>query len=275
MKYKILVIDDEAGIRKNLQEILDDEGYATFSAENGKNAFMLLEQEKPDLVLLDVKLGEENGIEILKKIKKLNPQIEVIMISGHGTIEIAVEATKAGAYDFLEKPLSLERVRLVVKRALQKRRLEEKISELRMRTEEKYILVGESTAVRKIREAILKVASLDSTVLICGESGTGKEIVARKIHFESQRRDGHFVEVNCAAIPSELIESELFGYEKGAFTGAVSSKAGKFEQAEGGTIFLDEIGDMSLATQAKLLRVIEMRKVTRLGGEKTIPLDVI
>lgn len=274
MKGKILIVDDEKGILDTLSGILEDEGYDVFLIEDAETALEILEKEEIDLIFLDVWLPKMSGIEAIKIIKEKDSDIPIIMISGHGNVEIAVEAIKLGAYDFLEKPLSMERVILTTERALQFKKLERENIKLRSSIDKKYELVGSSSAMKKIKSQIELIAKGDSRVLIIGESGTGKEIVARAIHSLSNRASAPFVEVNCAAIPQELIESELFGHEKGAFTGAIERKIGKFELANGGTLFLDEIGDMSLLTQAKLLRVIETQKFQRVGGTKDITVNV-
>ena len=274
MKGKILIVDDEKGILDTLAGILEDEGYDIFLSEDAETALEILEKEEVDLIFLDVWLPRMSGIDAIKKIKEKDSDIPIIMISGHGNVEIAVEAIKLGAYDFLEKPLSMERVILTTERALQFKNLERENIKLRSSIDKKYELVGNSSAMKKIKSQIELIAKGDSRVLIIGESGTGKELVARAIHSMSNRFRAPFVEVNCAAIPQELIESELFGHEKGAFTGAIERKIGKFELANGGTLFLDEIGDMSLLTQAKLLRVIETQKFQRVGGTRDITVNV-
>lgn len=274
MKEKILIVDDEVGILETLSGILEDEGYQTYQSENAEDALKIIEKEDIDLVLLDVWLPGMSGIDAIKHIKGLNQQIAVIMISGHGNVEIAVQAVKFGAFDFLEKPLSIERVLITVERALQFRKLEQENIKLKSSFKKKCELIGNSNQMNLIRQQIQLIAKGDSRVLILGESGTGKELVARAIHAQSERNNAPFIEVNCAAIPQELIESELFGHEKGAFTGAIEKKIGKFEIANGGTLFLDEIGDMSLLTQAKLLRVIETQRFQRVGGTKEIKVDV-
>lgn len=273
MKEKILIVDDERGILETLSEILEDEGYKALQAEDAENALKILEKEDIDLIFLDVWLPGISGIEVIKKIKE-KQDIPVIMISGHGNVELAVQAVKYGAFDFLEKPLSIERVILTTERALQFKHLEKENIKLKSSIIQKYELIGSSQAMRDLKNQIGMIAKGDSRVLILGESGTGKELAARAIHSLSKRANASFVEVNCAAIPQELIESELFGHEKGAFTGAVDRKIGKFELANGGTLFLDEIGDMSPLTQAKLLRVIETQKFQRVGGIKDINVDV-
>ena len=272
VKETILIIDDEPAIRRTLKDILEDEGYSVLTEAKGRDGLGILAEEPVALVLLDIRLAEENGLDILRAIREKHPDVEVLMISGHGTIETAVEAVRLGAYDFLEKPLSLERVRLAVLRALEKSRLRREL-EKRARGDRPPLL-GQGQAVQAIRKLISQVAPTDSKVLISGESGTGKEIVAREIHLASGRKDGPFVEVNCAAIPQELIESELFGSEKGAYTGAGQMRVGKFEQADGGTLFLDEVGDMSLTAQAKVLRVLEGEAFSRLGGNAAIKVGV-
>jgi len=274
MPEHILIVDDEKNILHTLSPILQDEGYEISTAANGTDALRLVREDAPLAVLLDIWLPDIDGIEVLKKIKEQQPEIIVIMMSGHGTIETAVKATKLGAYDFIEKPLSMEKVSLIVKHAIDRQRLEEDNLLLRQKIEKKYELIGSSEKMEQLKEQIKIAGPSSSRVLISGENGTGKELVARSIHNESPRRGKPFVEVNCAAIPDTLIESELFGHEKGAFTGATAMKRGKFEQADGGTIFLDEIGDMSLATQAKVLRVLQEQEFQRVGGAKTIRVDV-
>jgi len=274
MAYSILVIDDEEGIRESLKGILEDEGYEVTVSESAEEGLKFFERQYPDLVLLDIWLPGMDGIEALRIMRDKRPEIPVIMISGHGTIELAVKASKLGAYDFLEKPLSLERVLITVKRALEMSSLEGELRALRLEVAEKWKLVGESLPMQYLRRQIDLVAPSNSIVLITGESGSGKELVARLIHEGSPRRQHPFVEVNCAAIPHELIESELFGHEKGAFTGATEKKKGKFELADKGTLFLDEVGDMSLQAQAKVLRVIETKEFQRVGGSKNIKVDV-
>lgn len=274
MKGKVLIVDDEVGILDTVSGILEDEGYKTLTAVDAETAIDILEKEEIDLIFLDVWLPKMNGIEAIKKIKEKDFQIPVIMISGHGNIELAVQAVKLGAFDFIEKPLSIERIILTAERALEFKRLERENIKLRSTVMRKYELIGSSEVMKKIKSQIETIAKGDSRVLILGESGTGKELVARMIHLLSSRARAPFVEVNCAAIPQELIESELFGHEKGAFTGAIDKKIGKFELANEGTLFLDEIGDMSLLTQAKLLRVIETQKFQRVGGTRDITVNV-
>lgn len=270
----ILIIDDEESIRRTLSDVLRDEGYSVVTASSGKEGLELLMDAQPELVLLDIAMPGMDGIETLGRIKDARPDLPVIMISGHGTIETAVKTTKMGAYDFIEKPISLERVSLAVRHGLEEQRLREENESLRRRMEKRYEIVGESPVIKSLKQQIALAGPSNGWVLIHGESGVGKELVARAIHRASRRSSGPFIEVNCAAIPQDLIESELFGHEKGAFTGAASQKRGKFELADGGTIFLDEIGDMSLATQAKVLRVLEGQEFQRVGGTKTLRVDV-
>jgi len=270
----ILIIDDEEGIRDSLSGILIDEGYEVEAVDSGEGGLEALSKRTPDLVFLDVWLPGMDGLETLEHIKDKVPDLPVIMISGHGNIETAVSATRMGAYDFLEKPLSLDRVLLVAGRALERKTLERENRELKETLQKKWTLVGESSVMREIRSQIEMAARSNSRVLITGESGTGKEIVAHLLHALSARADRPFVELNCAAIPHELIESELFGHEKGSFTGAFDQKKGKFEIADRGTLFLDEIADMSFNTQAKLLRVLEGQTFQRVGGSKDISVDV-
>jgi len=270
----VLVVDDEEGIRETLSGIFEDEGCSIVTANSGEEALDLLKEQNPDLILLDIWLPGIDGIQTLEEIKALRPDLPVIMISGHGNIELAVKATRLGAYDFLEKPLSLERVLLVSKRALERRNLEIENKVLRKDLTKKYRLLGNSPKMELLREQIKMAAQSNSRVLIMGESGSGKELVARLLHENSKSAGKLFIEVNCAAIPQELIESELFGHEKGSFTGAFESKKGKFELADEGTLFLDEVGDMSLSAQAKVLRVIETQEFQRVGGSKNIKVDV-
>ncbi len=272
MKQKILIIDDEESILESLSDILLDEGYRVITARRAEEGLMRLHEESPELLILDVWLPDKDGLEILKDLKKKQPALPVIVISGHGTVEMAVQAIKLGAFDFLEKPLSYDRVMVTVANALRFRALEEE--NIRLRAKLTRGLSGESPAIKKVKTEIERVALTDATVLIMGESGVGKEVAARMIHDLSPRRNRPFVEINCAAIPDELIESELFGHEKGAFTGATTAKRGKFELANGGTLFLDEIGDMSLSAQAKVLRVLQEKRFERLGGTKMIEVDV-
>jgi len=270
----ILVIDDEEGIRDTLEGILEDEGYAVITAETAEDGLEQLRKAAPDLVILDIWLPNMDGIEALSHIRDISSELPVIMISGHANIDLAVKSTKLGAYDFLEKPLSLDRIILTVERALEKISLLKKYRELKKDVEKKVVLIGSSSAMKGIQEQVELAAKSNARVLITGESGSGKEVVARLLHAESDRADRPFVEMNCAAIPQELIESELFGHEKGSFTGAFEAKKGKFELAHHGTLFLDEIGDMSLATQAKVLRVLETQSFQKVGGSKNIQVDV-
>jgi len=274
LKELVLIVDDEAGIRESLSGIFEDEGYNVITASSGEEALTIALENMPDIVFLDVWLPGIDGIETLAKFKELYSDIPVVMISGHGNIELAVNATRSGAYDFLEKPLSLEKVLIVTQRALERKNLEEENRTLRANLFRKYKLIGDSAEMRLLRQQIEMAANSNSRALILGESGSGKELVARLLHEKSQRAGGPFIEVNCAAIPQELIESELFGHEKGAFTGATERKIGKFELADWGSLFLDEIGDMTLQTQAKVLRVIETQTFQRVGGSKSIKANV-
>jgi two-component system nitrogen regulation response regulator NtrX len=267
----ILIIDDEPGIRRTLSDILEDEHYNVFSAPDALAGLNIIERESIDLVFLDVLLPKMDGIEALKKIRSMWTYIEVVMISGHATIDTAVQAVKLGAFDFLEKPLSLDRILTVCRNALTVSALRSENKTLKHITSE---LIGESDEMNIIRDTIQQASSSDARILISGENGTGKELVARAIHNGSDRAKKAFVAVNCAAIPDQLIESELFGHEKGAFTDAISTRRGYFEQASGGTLFLDEIGDMSLSAQAKVLRALQEQKISRLGSEHTINVDV-
>jgi DNA-binding NtrC family response regulator len=275
----VLVVDDEASIRRTLREILEYEDYEVDEAADGETALEALRANPYDLALIDVKMPEPDGMDVLEVMAEEMPEVPVVMISGHGTIETAVEATKLGAYDFIEKPPDLNRLLLTVRNALdhgqletQNRRMRQAISE--QRTGDLPPIIGESEAIATVKETIERVGPTEARVLISGENGTGKELVAKWIHHKSARADEPMVEVNCAAIPSELIESELFGHEKGAFTGATQQRIGKFEQAHGGTLFLDEIGDMSLSAQAKVLRVLQEDKIQRVGGDRSIEVDV-
>jgi len=274
MSRRILIIDDEQGIRAALGQLLEFEGYEVHAVANAVDGISEYEKWKPNLVFLDVKMAGIDGIEALKRIKEKDPGAIVVMISGHATIQTAVEATQLGAYDILEKPLDTDRILVTLRNALQHLDLHEENARLKEKIESRFEIVGRSYAIRAVIDKIEKVAKSPARVLISGENGTGKELVARAIHRQSPRTDEPFVEVNCAAIPSELIESELFGHMKGSFTGAISDRAGKFEQANGGTLFLDEVGDMSLAAQAKVLRVLQDGVVTRIGGSKPIAVDV-
>ena len=274
MSKTILVVDDEKDIRISLTGILEDEGYQVLTADNGIEALECARLELPDLVLLDIWMPGMDGLETLERLKILFPQVTVIMISGHGTIETAVRATKLGAFDFIEKPLSLDKVLISVVNALCMKELRVENEELKRAVANEYEMIGFAPVMAALREQIMRVAPTSASVLVTGENGTGKELAARSIHYYSLRRDRPFVAINCAAIPEELIESELFGHEKGAFTGAVSQKKGKFDLADGGTLFLDEIGDMSLRTQAKVLRIIQERCFERVGGTKQVTVDV-
>jgi two-component system nitrogen regulation response regulator NtrX len=274
VKPRILVIDDEAAIRDSLKMTLEYDGNDVMLAATGEEGVKLVEREAPDLVFLDIKMPGMDGLEVLQKLRHLVDVTPVVVISGHGDINTAVEATKLGAFDFIEKPLERERVLVTVRNAVDTRRLKTENKTYRRDAEKKHQIVGDSPALAAVRGAIQKAAPTNATVLIWGESGVGKELVARAIHRESLRRDGPFVQVNCAAIPDELIESELFGHEKGSFTGATDRQIGKFEQADKGTIFLDEVGDMSLKTQAKVLRVLQEQELERLGSNRVIKVDV-
>jgi two-component system nitrogen regulation response regulator NtrX len=274
MRESILVVDDEAGVRASLTGILGDEGYLVDAVESGEASLLALEARKYDLLLLDVWLPKMDGIETLSRVRTLDPELPVVVISGHGSIETAVKAVRMGARDFVEKPLSLEKTLLAVKNALRQQRLESENRALKERIEHRYVMVGESAALQRLRAEIAQAAPSNGRVLIYGENGTGKELVARNIHHQSLRAAGPFVEVNCAAIPEELIESELFGHVRGAFTGALAAKKGKFEAADGGTLFLDEIADMTLKTQAKVLRVLQEQKLEPVGGTASVTVDV-
>lgn len=273
-KAHILVTDDEKAIRNTLEEILQFENYEVSTVDSGQAALDFVHEHSIDLMFLDIKMQGMDGLETLKKLRESGHDFPVIMISGHGTIEIAVEATKMGAYDFLEKPPDLNRLLISVRNALSKQDLEREYKQIKKKLPKIQDIIGESKPINKIKSLIDKVAPTQSRVLITGENGTGKELVAKWIHEKSPRNAGAFVEVNCAAIPSELLESELFGHEKGAFTGAAEKRIGKFEQADGGTLFLDEIGDMSLEAQAKVLRALQENTITRVGGNKSISVDV-
>ena len=270
---KILVVDDEVSIRRALQNILENEKYSIDLAENGNQALEMALEENYDTILLDIKMPGMDGMEVLDKLMETT-ESPVIMISGHGTIETAVEAIKKGAYDFIVKPPDLNRLLVVIRNAIDKKSLITKTRQLKKEVDKKYEIVGESPTIIQVKQMIKKVAPTAARVLITGENGTGKELVARQIHEQSLRSHAPFIEVNCAAIPSELIESQLFGHEKGSFTSAHKMRKGDFELAHGGTLFLDEIGDMSLSAQAKVLRALQENKITRVGGEKEIPVDV-
>jgi two-component system nitrogen regulation response regulator NtrX len=274
MSRRILVVDDEQGIRAALGQLLEYEGYEVKTVANAVDAITEYEKFKPHLVFMDVKMAGIDGLEALKRLRQVDARAVVVMISGHATIQTAVEATQLGAYDILEKPLDTDRILVLLRNALQHLDLREENNRLRETIESRYEIVGKSYAIRAVIDKIDKVAATPATVLITGENGTGKELVARAVHRQSSRAKGPFIEVNCAAIPGELIESELFGHMKGSFTGAIGDRPGKFEQADGGTLFMDEIGDMSLAAQAKVLRVLQDGAVTRIGGSKRIVVDV-
>jgi len=273
-KPTILVTDDEKSIRNSLREILEFENYSVIEAEGGESAVSQVSSTDIDLMILDIKMKGMDGIEVLEKVKEIQPNLPVIMISGHGTIKIAVEATKMGAFDFIEKPPDLNRLLISVRNALSRNELIQENKRIRSELNNVTEMVGESAAISHIKKTIEKVAPSSSRVLITGENGTGKELVARWIHEKSQRATKAFIDVNCAAIPADLLESELFGHEKGAFTGASEQRIGKFEQADGGTLFLDEIGDMSIDAQSKVLRVLQENQVTRVGGSERINVDV-
>ena len=270
---KILIIDDERSIRNSLKEILVDEGYDVDVAENGIQGCQMVDKEKYSVIFCDIKMPEMDGLEVLSKLNEMGVESAIVMISGHGDINTAVDCIKKGAFDFIQKPLDLNRILITIKNATERVHLvkETKILKKKVYGQE---MVGESEPIRHIKDMIEKVAPTDARVLIIGSNGTGKELVARNLHQKSRRSTMPYVEVNCAAIPSELIESELFGHEKGSFTSAIKQHKGKFEQADGGTLFLDEIGDMSLAAQAKVLRVLQERKLSRVGSDKDITVDV-
>ncbi|RLB59366.1 MAG: sigma-54-dependent Fis family transcriptional regulator [Deltaproteobacteria bacterium] len=271
---RLLIVDDEKNIRRTLRMVLGDENLLVRDCASAEEALRLMQEEPADVLLLDIKLPGMDGLQLLERLKRDFPASETIMISGHGTIQDAVGATRLGAFDFLEKPLDRDRVILTVRNCLEKVNLHRKLQQAQRQDEERYQMVGDSAAMKKLWEEIGKVAPTNGRVLITGESGTGKELVARALHRLSNRADKPFVKVNCAAIPAELIESELFGFERGAFTGATARKKGQFELANGGTLFLDEVGDMSLAAQAKVLRALQTGEITHVGGERTIKVDV-
>lgn len=271
---KILVIDDERSIRNSMKDILQYEGHEVVLAENGMEGLVSVKSEKPDIVFCDIKMPKMEGIEVLERIKEFSADTPVIMISGHGTIDTAIEAIRKGAYDFIEKPLDLNRIQITIKNATDKHLLIHETKTLKNKVSKKYDMIGNSEALNHVRAMIDKVAVSDARILVTGPNGSGKELVAHQLHELSHRKDNAFVEVNCAAIPSELIESELFGHEKGSFTSAIKQKKGKFELANGGTLFLDEIGDMSLNAQAKVLRALQEQKITRVGGDADINVDV-
>jgi len=271
---RILVIDDEKSIRNTLKDVLEYEKYEIDLAEDGTSGIELFGQQQYDAVLCDIKMAKMDGIEVLQKLLEISPDMPVIMISGHGNIDTAVDSIKKGAFDFLEKPLDLNRLLITIRNALERGSLITQTKVLKKQVSKRYEIVGNSPAILKVKEMIDRVAPTEARVLITGANGTGKELVAHQVHEKSNRARGPFVEVNCAAIPSELIESELFGHEKGSFTSAIKQRIGKFEQASGGTIFLDEVGDMSLAAQAKVLRALQENKITRVGSDKDIHVDV-
>jgi len=274
MKPRILVIDDESAIRDSLRMILEYENYEFSGAASGADGLAQIKRDPPDMVVLDIKMPGTNGLETLAEIRRMDESVPVAMISGHGTITDAMQATRLGAFDFIEKPFTSERVLVTVEKGLELRSLRRENRELKLAMEAKYEIVGNSTSLRKVLEAVQRAAPTNATVMLLGESGVGKELVARTIHRNSPRAGQRFIQVNCAAIPEELIESELFGHEKGSFTGATEKQIGKFEQADRGTIFLDEVGDMSAKTQAKVLRVLQEQEVERLGSARTIKVDV-
>jgi two-component system nitrogen regulation response regulator NtrX len=274
MPRRVLVVDDESGVREAMRQLLEYEDIEVRTVGSGADALEAYPDFLPHLVFLDVKMAGMDGLATLAKLRQLDPVAQIVMISGHGTIQTAVEATQLGAYDFLEKPLDTDRVLLTLRNAFQHLTLESENKRLRADVEDRYAIVGESRAIREVLETVAKVAPTPARVLIAGENGSGKELVARAIHRQSPRHDRPFVEVNCAAIPTELIESELFGHMKGSFTGAFADRAGKFEQADSGTLFLDEVGDMSLAAQSKVLRALQEGVVTRIGATKSIRVDV-
>jgi two-component system, NtrC family, nitrogen regulation response regulator NtrX len=274
VRESILIVDDEAGVRSSLSGILSDEGYQVEAVDSGEACLQTLEGRRYDLLLLDVWLPGIDGLETLSRVRTLDPEVPVVVISGHGTIETAVKAVRMGAQDFVEKPLSLEKTLLAVRNALRQRKLEAENRALKAQVEHRWVMVGESASIQALRSDIARAAPSNGRVLIFGENGTGKELVARNIHLQSLRGSGPFVEVNCAAIPEELIESELFGHTRGAFTGALSARKGKFELADGGTLFLDEVGDMTLKTQAKVLRALQEQRVEPVGGTSSVSVDV-
>ncbi|GGH68140.1 DNA-binding NtrC family response regulator [Filimonas zeae] len=270
----ILIIDDEKAIRKTLNEILTFEGYKVTEASDGEEGLKLFSSTTFDVVLCDIKMPKMDGIEFLVKATELNPDVPVVMISGHGTIETAVDAVKKGAFDYISKPPDLNRMLITLRNAMDKNTLSKETRTLKRKVSRVQEMIGESEGIARIKDTIEKVAPTDARVLVTGENGVGKEMVARWIHEKSNRNTGPIIEVNCAAIPGELIESELFGHEKGSFTSAIKQRIGKFEQASGGTLFLDEVGDMSLSAQAKVLRALQEGKITRVGGDKEISVDV-
>ena len=273
---KILIVDDDASIRRTLRDILEFEQFEVEESPDGLDCLVKLKQKEFDVIILDIKMPKMDGMEAIEKIQVLCPDIPVVMISGHGTIDTAVEAVKKGAFDFIQKPPDLNRLLITIRNAIDKSSLisERKVLQKKVYKSKVQDIVGKSAGIQQIKDTIEKVAPTDARILINGENGTGKELVARWVHERSHRKDCPIIEVNCAAIPSELIESELFGHEKGSFTSAHKQRLGKFEQAHGGTLFLDEIGDMSLSAQAKVLRALQEGRITRVGGEKSIPVDV-
>src|SRR3954462_14104691 len=270
----ILIIDDEKAIRKTLTEILSFEGYKLEEAADGEEGLKRFKEKAFDVVLCDIKMPKIDGIDFLQKAVETNPDIPIIMISGHGNIETAVEAVKKGAYDFIQKPPDLNRLLITIRNAMERNNLVNETKSLKRKAFKAQEMIGESTPIKKIKETIEKVGPTEARVLITGENGVGKELVARWLHEKSSRAGNALVEVNCAAIPTELIESELFGHEKGSFTSAIKQRIGKFEQANGGTLFLDEIGDVSLSAQAKVLRALQENKITRVGGDKEVSVNV-
>jgi two-component system, NtrC family, nitrogen regulation response regulator NtrX len=270
----ILVVDDEAPIRETLKEILEYEDFEVSLADNGEKAWQLIQKNDFDVILCDVKMPGIDGMELLEKVQAFRPEIPMVMISGHGNVEMAIDSTKKGAYDFITKPPDLNRLLITLRNAIDRNNLVTETKVLKRKVAKTFDIIGETPAISKIKETIEKVAPTEARVLITGENGTGKELVARWVHERSTRASNALIEVNCASIPTELIESELFGHEKGSFTSAIKQRIGKFEQAHGGTLFLDEIGDMSMAAQAKVLRAIQEGKITRVGGDKEIKVDV-
>lgn len=271
---KLLIIDDEPAIRRTLKDILENEDYQVEDAADGAEGLKKIQENEYDVVLCDIKMPKMDGIEVLQKVVESEIDVPLVMISGHGTIDTAVDALKKGAYDYISKPPDLNRLLVTIRNAMDKSTLVTETKRLKKKVNKKYEMIGESEPINKIRDMIDKVAPTDARVLITGENGTGKELVARAMHEKSSRSAAPLIEVNCAAIPSELIESQLFGHEKGAFTSAVKQKKGDFELADGGTLFLDEIGDMSLSAQAKVLRALQENKITRVGGDKEISVNV-
>ncbi|HOY39437.1 MAG TPA: sigma-54 dependent transcriptional regulator [Bacteroidales bacterium] len=271
---RIIVIDDERSIRNTMKDILEYEKHEVDVACDGKEAIGLISEKAYDVAFCDIKMPQMDGLEVLEQIKTINPDLSVVMLSGHGTIETAVESIKKGAFDFIQKPPDINRIMITIRNAMDKSQLVNETRQLKKKVGMKYQMVGSSESINKVKIMIDKVAPTDARVMIMGPNGSGKEVVARWMHEKSHRSNGPFVEVNCAAIPSELIESELFGHEKGAFTSAIKQRIGKFEQATGGTLFLDEIGDMSLSAQAKVLRALQENKITRVGSDKDIAVDV-